>query len=72
MAAFLNTATFMISLITLFGSSDYISGMMAGQNIIVFICAFVGFNALFEMLASTVITFAVGTPLIKAKVFSNK
>ena len=34
---------------------------------IAFVCAFVGINAVFEILASTLITGAVGNALYKAK-----
>ena len=54
-------------LILLFGKTDYVQELIAGRNIIVFICAFVGINAVFEMIASTLITGAVGTALYKAK-----
>ena len=57
----------MTVLILLFGQTDYIMGMRGGTNLIAFICAFVGINAVFEMLASTVITGAVGNALYKAK-----
>lgn len=67
-SAFLNTAFFMTALVALFGSTDYVKGLIDGRNIIVFICTFVGVNAIFEMISSTVITGAVGTALIKARV----
>ena len=66
-AAFLNTAFFMSTLVLLFGSTEYVQGLMNGQNVLVFICTFVGINAVCEMLASTIITGAVGTVLCKAK-----
>lgn len=66
-SAFFNTAFFMTSLVALFGSTDYMQELINGENIIIFICTFVGINALFEMLASTVITGAVGSALYKAK-----
>jgi hypothetical protein len=43
-------------------------GLMGGKNAILFICSFVGVNAVFEMCASTFLTGAVGLALIKAKV----
>ena len=67
LSAFLNTLLFMTVLILLFGQTDYIMGMRGGANLIAFVCAFVGINAVFEMLASTLITGAVGTALYKAK-----
>ncbi len=69
-AAFLNTVFFMTSLVLLFGNTDYVKELIAGRNIIVFICAFVGVNAIFEMIASTLVTTAVGTALHKAKLIS--
>ena len=68
LSAFLNTLFFMTVLVVLFGSTDYIMGMRDGKNLIAFVCWFVGINAVFEMLASTVITGAVGSALYKAKV----
>lgn len=67
LAAFLNTLLFMSALVLLFGSTDYMQELIAGRNIIVFICAFVGVNAVFEMIASSLITGAVGSALYRAK-----
>lgn len=71
-AAFLNTAFFMSTLVLLFGRTDYVQGMMNGQNVLVFICTFVGINAVCEMISSTLITGAVGTVLCKAKLVPDK
>lgn len=65
-SAFLNTAFFMAALVLLFGGSAYIQELMGGQNVLVFICGFVGINAVCEMAASTVITAAVAMALHKA------
>lgn len=65
-SAFLNTVFFMAALVGLFGNTEYIQEMIGGQNVIVFICTFVGINAVCEMLSSTVITGAVGTALSRA------
>lgn len=70
-SAFLNTAFFMTALVALFGSTEYMQELMGGKNIIVFICTFVGINAVFEMLASTVVTGAVGSALHKAKLLQS-
>lgn len=67
-AAFLNTALFMLSLVWLFADTPYLKGLMDGKNVILFICGFVGINAVFEMLASTAITGILGKALDKAKV----
>ena len=67
LSAFLNTLFFMTALILLFGQTDYIMGMRDGRNLIMFVCWFVGINAVFEILASTLITGAVGNALYKAK-----
>ena len=66
-SALFNTVLFMSALVLLFGNTDYMQELIAGRNVIVFICSFVGINAVFEMLASTVITGAVGTALFKAR-----
>ena len=65
-AAFLNTLLFMTSLVLLFGDTDYLQGLINGRNILVFICAFVGVNAVVEMLASTLVTGILGKALHKA------
>ncbi len=65
-SAFLNTAFFMTALVLLFGNTSYMQDLMGGKNIIAFICGFVGINAVFEMIASTIITGAVGMALYKA------
>ena len=65
-SAFLNTAFFMTALVLLFGNTEYIQEMIGGRNIIVFICTFVGINAVCEMISSTVLTGAVGTALSRA------
>ncbi|MBQ7900739.1 MAG: ECF transporter S component [Clostridia bacterium] len=68
LAAFLNTLFFMGALVLLFGNTEYVQNLVAGRNVIVFICAFVGINAIFEMLACTVISGAVGNALYKSGV----
>lgn len=68
LSAFLNTAFFMTSLVGLFGNTEYIQKLMDGRNIFVFIIAFVGINALVEMIVSTLITGLVGTALYRAKI----
>ena len=70
-SAFLNTAFFMTALVALFGSTEYVQGLMGGKNIIVFICTFVGVNAICEMVASTLVTGAVGAALHKARLIKS-
>ncbi|SEH85012.1 Uncharacterized membrane protein [Ruminococcus flavefaciens] len=65
--ALMNTAFFMLSLVFLFGNTDYVQGLMKGKSVIPFIISFVGVNALVEMIVCTLITGAVGTALFKAK-----
>ena len=64
-AALLNTVLFMSALVLLFGNTDYVQGLMNGRNVIVFICAFVGVNAVVEMVASSVVVGVVGKVLAK-------
>ena len=61
-SALFNTALFMTALVLLFGNTPYMQELIAGRNILVFICTFVGINAVCEM----VITGAVGYALFKA------
>lgn len=67
-AAFFNTVFFMTALVVLYGNTEYVQGLMGGKNVIVFICTFVGINAVCEMLSSTIITAAVGSALYRAGV----
>ena len=69
-SAFLNTLFFMTALVALFGNTSYMQELMGGKNILLFICTFVGVNAVVEMIASTIISAAVGTALFKAKMIS--
>lgn len=69
-SAFFNTAFFMSSLMLLFGNTEYVQGLMENlgtDNVFIFICLFVGVNAVVEMAVSTVITGAVGSALFRAK-----
>lgn len=70
-SAFLNTALFMTALVVLYGNTEYVQGLMGGKNILVFICTFVGVNAVCEMLAATIVTGAVGAALFKAKLIPS-
>lgn len=65
-SAFLNTLFFMTLLVVLFGNTQYVQEMMGGKNVIVFICTFVGINAVCEMVSSTVLAGAIGAALYKA------
>ena len=64
LSAFLNTLFFMALLV---GNTEYVQGLMGGKNVILFICTFVGINAVCEMLSATVVTGAVGAALYKAR-----
>lgn len=64
-AALLNTVLFMSALVLLFGRTEYVQGLIGGRNVILFICAFVGINAVVEMIAASVIVGVVGRVLTK-------
>ena len=64
-AALLNTVLFMTALVLLFGRTDYVQGLMGGRNVILFICAFVGINAVVEMIAAALVVGVVGRVLTK-------
>ncbi|MBR2259173.1 MAG: ECF transporter S component [Blautia sp.] len=68
-SAFFNTLFFMTLLIVLFGNTEYVQGLIGGRNVILFVCTFVGINAVCEMISSTLITAAIGTALHKAGIF---
>ena len=66
-SAFINTALFMGSLVLLFGRTDYVQGLMDGRNVLAFIVAFVGINAVVEMGVATFVVGLVGIALHSAK-----
>ncbi len=70
-AALLNTVLFMGALVLLFGDTQYLTDLMAGRDLIVFICTFVGVNAVFEMLATTVINGALCSALERARLMGR-
>ena len=74
-AAFFNTLFYMTSLIVIFGNSTYIQSIWntvaKGKNAFLFVCAFVGINAVVEWISSTVITGAVGAALSKARLIDG-
>lgn len=65
-SAFLNTLFFMSALIVMFGNTEVVQNLMGGRNVIIGCCLMVGFNAICEMVSSTILTAAVGTALSKA------
>ena len=71
-AALLNTVLFMTALVVLFGHTEYLQGLIGGKNILVFICTFVGINAVVEMLAATAVVGAVCGALEKTKLIGGK
>lgn len=71
-SAFLNTVFFMSALVLLFGNTEYMQTAIAGRNAVVYICAAVGVNAIWEIVVSTLITGAVGAALFKARLIPSK
>jgi len=72
-SALFNTIFFMGALMLLFGNTEYVQGLMADkgtENVFLFICLFVGINAVLEMAASTIVTGGVGSALIRAKLIN--
>ena len=69
-AALFNTLLFMSSLVIAFGSTEYMKNSMAGKSFIAYIVASISVNAIFEMIAATVVTGAVGYALYKAKLIT--
>ena len=58
----------MTALVVLFGNTEYMQGLIGGKNIILFVCGFVGINAVCEMVSSTILTGAVGAALYRGKI----
>ncbi len=72
-APLLNTVLFTVTLVLLFGKSDYIVNMRAGKNLLSFFAAFVGINGLIEAVVCTIVGSAVGAAIFKyAKRFDIK
>ena len=71
LTAFLNTLLFMSALLLLYGNTEYVQGLIGGRKILIFVCNFVGINAVPEMTVSTVAAAAVGTALIHAKLIHS-
>ncbi len=77
--ALFNTIFFMTSLVLLFGNTDYVKGFYEAKGqeqtfigTIVFICLFVGINAVCEMIVSTIVTGGVGTALYQSHILPVK
>lgn len=69
--ALFNTVLFMLALVLLFGNTEYLQSLIAGRNVIVFICTFVGINAVVEMLAATAAVGIVCRALEKTKILGG-
>ena len=65
-AALFNTVLFMTTLILFFGKTEYVQTLIAGRNVVIFVCAFVGINAVIEAFAASLIVGAVGKILSKS------
>lgn len=72
LTAIINTVLFMSVLLLLFGQTKYLQEMIDGRNILIWVCTFVGLNAVIEMIAATVITGGIGSALCKAKLIGGK
>ena len=70
--AILNTIFFMGALVLLFKNTEYLQNIIAGRNILIYIIATVGVNALFEMVVATLVAGAVGNALCKAKFIEDQ
>ncbi len=71
-SAFLNTVFFMSAIVLLFGHTEYLMNMMAGRNVIIFICSIIAGNAIFEMLVAAIVTGPVAYALSKAKLITDR
>ena len=66
-AAALNTVFYMSALLLLFGSTPYMQALIDGRNLFLFVVAFVGGNAVAELISSTLLSGAVGAALLRAR-----
>lgn len=75
LTAFMNTLFFMSALVIFFGGSEFVqekwTALAPGQNVLVFICMFVGINAVVEMVSTAVVSSAVSFALYKSKLLRN-
>lgn len=67
LGAMFNTLLFMSSLMAFFGRTTELTEMRGGMNLLAFMCAFVGINAVFEIIACSIATGAVAAALRKAR-----
>lgn len=74
--ALLNTILYMTFLIVCFGQTEVIQNLwqtIAPQsNAVVFVCLFVGFNAVVEIIVATAFTMVISLALYKAKLIQNR
>ena len=71
-AALYNTLLFMTALIALFYNTEYLQGLIGGNNVLLWAVLFVGINVLLELLAATVIVGFVCKALEKIKMIGGK
>ena len=64
--ALLNTVLFMTALVVLFGNTEYLQNLMGGQNVLLFMCGFVGINAVAELIFTTLVAGILGSALDRA------
>lgn len=71
MTAFMNTLFFMSALVILFGNTAFVqekwTALAPSQNVIFFVCAFVGMNAVIEMASTAVVSSAICFALYKSR-----
>ena len=75
LTAFMNTLFFMSALVILFGGTEFVqekwTALAPGGNVVMFICMFVGINAVVEMISTAVVSSAVSFALYKSKLIKN-
>ena len=67
--AVFNTIFFMTFLMLLFGDADFLMSMRGERNVILFVFAFVGVNAVIEMVVSTIATALSELAIDKTRLF---
>lgn len=71
LAAFLNTVLFLSMLVLLFWDTQYLQDAMAGRNVLVYLGALAGVNAVVEMIVSPLVVAALLNSLERAGAFKR-
>ncbi len=66
-----NTIFYMAGLLLLFGRTEYVQSLVAGRNVLAFVCGFVGLNAVLEVVCATVLVGLLAKALERARLIGR-